>query len=180
LTTPIVLVGSRNLNLLERTMSQAVGLKLESHTPPDAPPADEARLREVLRYCPPSTYEAACSYRKNPRPELLRPIICGVIERYVAPDLRPRLQDGNDELLLNEHLGLDSLALMEIMIRLEDVFPFSIRDDELRQVRTLGDVRRLIERQAAGPAGGAPSKKPAAGMQERVDPAKDPQRFNCA
>lgn len=138
-------------------MSRVASLKLESHPPgtrpaPAAPADDEARLREALKYCPPSTYEAACQYRKNPRPELLRPVISGVIERYVAPDLRSRLQEGNDELLLNEHLGLDSLALMEIMIRLEDVLPFSIRDDELRQVRTLGEVRRLIERQAAGPA----------------------------
>jgi acyl carrier protein len=44
---------------------------------------------------------------------------------------------------------------MEVMIRLEDVLPFTIRDEELRQVRTLGDIRRLLERQAAGPGNDA-------------------------
>ena len=71
------------------------------------------------------------------------------MERYVSPDLRDRLGSPADDLLLQEHLGLDSLTLMEIVMRLEDVFPITIRDEEFRQVRTLGDLRDLINRHTA-------------------------------
>jgi len=136
------------------SLSRVASSNSVSHLPaPRAPApasADEIRLRDALKHCPPAVHEAVRRFRQEPRPELLPLILTHVIERYVAPDLRVRLQGPTDDLLLLEHLGLDSLSLMEIMIRLEDVFPITIRDDELRQVRTLGDIRRLIYRHSAG------------------------------
>lgn len=132
-------------------MSHTASLKLGSPAPgPAIRLGDDDQLHEALKHCPPYTYEAARQFRQTGRPEHLRAIIIGVVERYVAPDLQDRLRGPNEELLLVEHLGLDSLTLMEIMLRLDDVFPFSFRDEELRQVRTLGDVRRLVERNLAG------------------------------
>ena len=72
-----------------------------------------------------------------------------MIEHYVEPDLRPRLRNPNDALQLGEDLALDSLSLMEIAIRLEDVLQISIPDEELRDVRTLGQVHQLVERALA-------------------------------
>jgi acyl carrier protein len=119
---------------------------------------DDAQLRETLKYCAPSTFEAACEFRKTARPEYLPAIVLGIIGRYVEPDLRERLQQPANELRLREDLGLDSLMLMEIVIRVEDVLQISIRDDELRQFRTLGEVRELIERAVAD--NGAPALPP--------------------
>lgn len=134
---------------LSRVASSTTISNLPASSAPAADSADEARLRDALRHCPPAVHEAVRRFRQKPRPELLPLILNPLIERYVAPDLRARLQGPSDDLLLLEHLGLDSLSLMEIMIRLEDVFPITIRDDELRQVRTLGDIRQLILRHAA-------------------------------
>jgi len=115
-----------------------------------SPPAgDDQRLHEALKNFPPSTYEAAREFRQTRRPDDLRAIVNGVIERYVSPDLRHLVWPTSDDVLLVEQLGLDSLTLMEIMMRLDDVFPLPIRDEELRKVRTLGDVRSLIERTLA-------------------------------
>lgn len=119
---------------------------------------DDARLRETLKHCAPSTFEAACLFRKTARPEYLTTIVLGIIGRYVEPDLRARLREPANELRLREDLGLDSLTLMETMIRLEEVLQISIRDDELRQFRTLGEIRELIERTVAG---GGPAALPA-------------------
>ena len=135
---------------LSRVASSHPISNLPASSAPAAASADEIRLRDALKHCPPAVHEAVRRFRLDPRPELLSLILSHLIERYVAPDLRVRLQGPSDDLLLLEHLGLDSLSLMEIMIRLEDVFPITIRDDELRQVRTLGDIRQLIQRHMAG------------------------------
>ena len=109
----------------------------------------ELRLRDALRNFPPAVSEAIRRFRDDPQPELLPLILNNLIERYVSPDLRDRLGSPADNLLLEEHLGLDSLTLMEIVMRLEDVFPITIHDEEFRQVRTLGDLRDLINRHTA-------------------------------
>jgi len=135
---------------LSRVASSNTISSLPASSAPAAASADDLRLRDALKHCPPAVHEAVRRFRQEPRAELLPLILNNLIERYVAPDLRVRLQGPSDDLLLLEHLGLDSLSLMEIMIRLEDVFPITIRDDELRQVRTLGDIRQLIQRHTAG------------------------------
>ena len=140
-------------------------IRLNRESPPTlaradqaAPPGDDAGLRETLKYCAPSTYQAACLFRQTARPEFLSPIVLGVIERYVEPERRSRLSQPDDQLRLVEDLGLDSLTLMEIVIRLEEVLQLSIRDEELRQFRTLGEIRRLIESSLAGEL---PAERPA-------------------
>ena len=83
------------------------------------------------------------------RPGHFRATVEAVIEHYVEPDLQPRLRKPNDALQLGEDLGLDSLSLMEVAIRLEDVLQISIPDEELRDIRTLGQVHELVERALA-------------------------------
>ena len=114
---------------------------------PSGPFTDERadHLREVLKRCPPSTYRAACQYRKTGNPECLPAIVLGIIERFVESDLRPKLRNPSDNLYLGEDLGLDSLTMMEIVMLAEDVLAITIRNDELRHLRTLGEVRQFIE-----------------------------------
>lgn len=135
-------------------MAQATRLKLDSPRGRAAPqiaprPNDDLRLRDTLRYCSPATYEAARHFQLTARLEYLPAILQGVLAHYVEPDRRAQLRAPADSILLQEDLGLDSLTLMEIVIRLEDVLQISIRDDELRKFRTLGEVRNLIERAVA-------------------------------
>ena len=73
----------------------------------------------------------------------------GVVERYAGPGLRDRLKRPDDELLLHEDLGIDSLDLIEIVTILEDVLRIPVLEGERPVLRTLGDVRRFVESAAA-------------------------------
>jgi 3-hydroxyacyl-[acyl-carrier-protein] dehydratase len=136
-------------------MAQTAGNALETNdsfpgSAKSIAPRDEAHLREVLKRCSASTYEAACRFRQTGDPAWLPVIILGVIEHHVDPDLRPKLRDADDDLRLIEDLGIDSLTMMEIVALAEDVLPVSINSEELCLLRTLGDVRRVIECKLCG------------------------------
>src|SRR5882762_11089689 len=89
-------------------------------------PEDETAVREALKRCSPSTFEAAIQFRKTGNPEHLPAVVIGVIERFVEPDLRMKLKDADDDLRLIEDLGIDSLTMMEIVILVEEVLQMSI------------------------------------------------------
>jgi 3-hydroxyacyl-[acyl-carrier-protein] dehydratase len=72
-------------------------------------------------------------------------VVIGVIERFVEADLRVKLKDADDDLRLIEDLGIDSLTMMEIVILVEDVLQLSINNDELRNLRAVGDVKTFID-----------------------------------
>lgn len=108
-------------------------------------PEDETALRESLKRCSPSTFEAAVQFRKTGNPEHVPAVVIGVIERFVEPDLRTKLKDADDDLRLIEDLGIDSLTMMEIVILVEDILQLSINNDELRNLRTVGDVKMFID-----------------------------------
>src|ERR1035437_965947 len=108
-------------------------------------PDDEAALREALKRCSPSTFEAAVQFRKTGNADHMPAVVIGVIERFVEPDLRAKLEDADDDLRLIEDLGIDSLTMMEIVILVEDVLQLTINNDELRNLRTVGDVKTFID-----------------------------------
>jgi len=116
-----------------------------------APASDEAALRETLKRCSPATLEAACAFRRTRDAALLPTIVRGVIERFVERELRAKLQDPPPDLRLAEDLRLDSLTIMEIVMLAEEVLPISISNDELRHVRTLGDIEQFVARKIAEP-----------------------------
>ena len=110
-----------------------------------SPGDDDARLREALKRCSPATLEAARAFRSTDDYAHLPAIVTGVIERFVERELRAKLAPSSADLRLVEDLGLDSLTLMEIVILTEDVLPVTINNDELRHLRTLGNVTEFIE-----------------------------------
>jgi 3-hydroxyacyl-[acyl-carrier-protein] dehydratase len=115
-----------------------------------SPQEDDAILRESLKRCSASTYEAASQFRKTKNTEHLPAIILGIVERFVEPDLRPKLKDPDDDLRLIEDLGIDSLTMMEIVMLVEEVVQMSINNEELRNLRTIGDVKQFIECKVRG------------------------------
>ncbi|MDD3180924.1 MAG: phosphopantetheine-binding protein [Opitutaceae bacterium] len=111
---------------------------------------DDANLREALKRCSAATYEAAAQFRKTGNTEHLPAIVLGIIERYVEPDLRAKLKDPDDDLRIIEDLGIDSLTMMEIVILVEDVLQMSINNEELRHLRTVGDLKIFIDCKVRG------------------------------
>jgi len=113
-------------------------------------PEEEAALRESLKRCSPGAIEAAVEFRKSGDPSQLPTVIVGVIERFVEPDLRAKLKTADDDLRLIEDLGIDSLTMMEIVILVEEVLQTTINNDELRNLRTTGDVKTFIDCKVRG------------------------------
>ena len=109
---------------------------------------EDAALREALRHCSRSTYYAAYQFRLTGDPDRLPTLVLGVIEHYVESDLHGRLRHPDSELLLCEHLGIDSLDLMEIVTLLEDVLQIHVSNTERPALRTLADLRRYLESKA--------------------------------
>lgn len=120
-------------------------------------PEDEVTLRDSLKRCSPATIEAAIAFRKTREPHHLPVIVIGVIERYVESELRPKLREDDDELRLVEDLGVDSLTMMEIVMLVEEVLQMQTNNDELRNLRTVGDVKTFIDCKVRG----LPLPKPA-------------------
>ncbi|MSU48147.1 MAG: acyl carrier protein [Opitutus sp.] len=126
------------------------------------PPEDDPVLREALKRCSPATYYAACKFRAGGDLENLRTVVLGVVERFVDRDRRTLLQGPpavTTTLRLREDLGLDSLTMMEIIMLAEEVLQFTISNEELTRLCTLGEVQRFIVGKVAAPAPLASAQK---------------------
>jgi acyl carrier protein len=62
---------------------------------------------------------------------------------------------------LKKDLGLDSLAMIELLFKIEEAFDLEIPNDDLSQITTVGDVIAYVERRVSGGAG-TPAAAPVA------------------
>ncbi|MCW5549755.1 MAG: acyl carrier protein [Opitutaceae bacterium] len=110
---------------------------------PERTPDD--KLGAALRHCSRTTLEAARRFRRTRDAVHLPPVLLGVLEHYAGPEARPVLRQAHDGLRLTEDLGLDSLTRIEMALLLEEVLQLSLPEERLRELQTLGDMRRLAE-----------------------------------
>ena len=66
-----------------------------------------------------------------------------------ASNGRARLDQLDDQARLIEDIGLSSLDLLDLRCELEDHWKMKVADDELAEMRTVGDVVRLIQARSA-------------------------------
>jgi len=137
--------------------NRAPALNRQEATPKPFTPEDEIALRDSLKRCSPATLEAALQFRRTQDATQLPAILIGVIERFVESDLRPKLRGGEDDLRLMEDLGVDSLTMMEIVMLVEETLQMQTNNEELRNLRTVGDVKTFIDCKVRG----LPLPKPA-------------------
>jgi 3-hydroxyacyl-[acyl-carrier-protein] dehydratase len=139
-------------------MSAGNATRTVAPMPTQAQEADEAALREALKRCPPVTLEAALAFRATRDPAFVPAIVIGIVERFVEPDLRPKLKGGADDARLIDDLGIDSLTMMEIVILVEEVLQVQINNDELRNLRSIGDVKVFVDCKLRGVPPPAPAR----------------------
>ena len=125
---------------------------------PGLSPADEAVLREALKRCSPATLAAALNYRRTGEVASLPFVVLGIIERFVDPEHRERLKTGNTDLRVIEDLGVDSLTMLEVVMLVEESLKVTIKNEELRDLRTLADINAFIEARVCGRAAPAPAR----------------------
>jgi 3-hydroxyacyl-[acyl-carrier-protein] dehydratase len=122
----------------------------EQGVAPASGAGSEERLRESLKRCSPATVEAALCYRRTKDVAQIPVVVLGIIARFTEPGAAARLAAPDDDLRVMEDLGLDSLTLMEAIILVEEVLQISINNDELRNLRTIGDIKTFIDHKARG------------------------------
>ena len=110
----------------------------------DSAPSQECDWAEMLKRCTPATIAAAGDYRSTGNRRQIPTVVFGIIQRFVEPDLRPKLDHPQDSLRLVDDLAIDSLTMMEIVLLAEEVFEITINNDDLHGLNTLGDVQRFI------------------------------------
>lgn len=73
-----------------------------------------------------------------------------VLDAQVAEHLGLTLPELQPDALLAEDLGIDSLAAVELVMALEDLYDVRLPDDALADVHTYGDLVAALESRLAG------------------------------
>lgn len=110
----------------------------------------EDELAELLKRCSPETLQAALSFRKSKDVNQIEIIVLGIIDRHLEPEQREVFKGADDTFRLYEDLGLDSLTMLEIVMLVEQTLQVSIDNEELRDLRTIGDVKQYLDAKVRG------------------------------
>ena len=111
-----------------------------------------AEIRAALKRCRPETVDAALRFRETGDPVEVPAIAYGIIERHLAPEVSQKmdLHHVDEGTRLIEDLGVDSLTMLEIVLSIEETMAIRIENEELKDLRTLGDVRTFISQKLGG------------------------------
>jgi 3-hydroxyacyl-[acyl-carrier-protein] dehydratase len=120
---------------------------------------DVADLKEGLRRCSTATIEAAIRYRETGDIDTIPTIVFGILDRYQPATATVKLSEANDNTRLIEDIGLDSLTLLEIVLSIEEVLKLHIENEELREIRTLGQLNGFLHDKITGATIEAPARR---------------------
>ena len=134
--------------LLLNDMSDQTTMKREVAGAPVA--ESEESLRDTLKRCSAETLEAALAYRKNGDVSLVPVIVLGIVERFLDPDVGDKLHSGGDSIEFMTDLGMDSLTMIEAIMMVEESLGVSIKNEELLNLRSVGDLKSFIHEKLTG------------------------------
>ena len=68
------------------------------------------------------------------------------VKELVAEQLGIKAESIKEDSNIIEDLGADSLDVIEMLMTLEDEYGITIPDDQISQVKTIGEIVNLIEK----------------------------------
>ena len=68
------------------------------------------------------------------------------VKELVAEQLGIKAESIKEDSNILEDLGADSLDVIEMLMTLEDEYGITIPDDQISQVKTIGEIVNLIEK----------------------------------
>jgi acyl carrier protein len=108
---------------------------------------------EKLRRLPPGALENFRKFRATGDEAALTALIFAVLYDFLPQKAKGSTMSWPDSARLIEDLGFDSLAIAETVFFFEDLFRISISNEEILQVRTVGELRAFVQKKlAAAPA----------------------------
>lgn len=106
--------------------------------------AEIEELKTQFRRCRAGTVEAIVQFRESGDTDALHKAVIGIVERYVPPEAPTPIDKAEPATRLIEDLGIDSLAMLEMVMSLEEALHIKIENEELRAIRTLEDVKIFL------------------------------------
>ena len=82
--------------------------------------------------------------------KLVPVVVLGIVERFLEPEMVDVLKKGDDSVKFMEDLGLDSLTMFEAIMMVEESLGISIKNEELLDLRSVGDLKKFIQAKLAG------------------------------
>lgn len=76
---------------------------------------------------------------------MTRKEIIEIVNEFLVEEIEIEASALNEEALLNEDLGIDSLDFVDIVVIVERNFGFKIKPEEMANVKTLGQFYDYIE-----------------------------------
>ncbi len=113
-------------------------------------PEQIADLRSSFRRCSDETVQAILSYRHVQDASQIPTIVRGIIERFLPSESIANFKVSGDETRLSEDLGIDSLTMLEIVVSVEEALDMRMEDSQMRQIRTLGDIKGYLANRVTG------------------------------
>lgn len=107
-----------------------------------------AEIKQQFKRCSEETVDAIMAFRQTGDVSLLPIIVKGVVQRYLPADKADLLKNATEETNLAD-LQIESLTMLEVVLDIQDAADVIIEDAELREIRTLGDVRKFLEQKLA-------------------------------
>jgi 3-hydroxyacyl-[acyl-carrier-protein] dehydratase len=104
---------------------------------------------EKLRRLPPSALENFRRFSATGDEVALTALIFAVLYGFLPQKFKTGATGWPDAARLIEDLGFDSLAIAETVFFFEDLFAISISNEEIRQVRTVGELRAFVQKKLA-------------------------------
>lgn len=101
-------------------------------------------FKETLKRCPAGTFEALIRYRESGSIEDLNVFLLGCIKRHTDKEYHELLDKGDDAVSFIDDLGIDSMTMMEIVMMVEECLGVQIENQDLMNVRTLGDLNGYL------------------------------------
>lgn len=71
--------------------------------------------------------------------------IVSQVKEIIVEQLDVKLEDVEEAKTFTEDLGADSLAIVELVLALEEKFEVKIPDDEVDKIKTVGDAISYIK-----------------------------------
>ena len=72
------------------------------------------------------------------------------VQEIICEQLDVKPEDVADEKTFTDDLGADSLAIVELVLALEEKFDVKIPDDEVDKIKTVGDAISYIKARVGG------------------------------
>jgi acyl carrier protein len=71
-----------------------------------------------------------------------------IVKEIIVEQLDVKPEDVSEAKTFTEDLGADSLAIVELVLALEEKFEVKIPDDEVDKIKTVGDAIAFIKQHA--------------------------------